>query len=585
MTLLEIVEQINASKKSSINSSFSYFEIMPNLKPDNWKSILNTLAYEEEPTSVVCYGMAVSKGLLSTFSKSFFIFTEKYLFIEGINGGMKYTDISKISYREEVKSGLFSQKTEGILSIKKSGKNEDIKGNIATKEIALFLDEIVQKAKNAENISDQKSNNTNIKNIVQVINENKAESLSFELAPKLSHRKLNEFIIDYATDMKKSSFAAIISENNIPILYFTNDTLYYKTPSSLIKFQYTELQKAIVLETKTIQDNITLRTTEKVILYNIKNEIIFEKISSKKLADIFNKIISLLTGKTIQTEIQSEIKELPSESNQEVGSSNSMIQTSNGSGLLKALGEVVNEAYDDAFGIKSETFITKGDEDSLNILLNKLDNLLQRENFFKNPEIMTSEKIYLLDETNVMKLETKESKLLLCRKNRKDHNIVINTDNYARYKYYFFAYFPNKNDSNTSLSLLFYVDYSKGNLDITFFSDKGGELDVTVETKITGVGKRVNKIYELEKYIGIERTMQLLRREDLFNRLSSFIDNMYELKYARDNEEWLEEEKLRKEQELKEKEEQERKQKEELLQKEKELQEKKNAALNALEDL
>ena len=238
MTLLEIVEQINASKKSSINSSFSYFEIMPNLKPDNWKSILNTLAYEEEPTSVVCYGMAVSKGLLSTFSKSFFMFTEKYLFIEGINGGMKYTDISKISYREEVKSGLFSQKTEGILSIKKSGKNEDIKGNIATKEIALFLDEIVQKAKNAENISDQKLNNTNIKNIVQVINENKAESLSFELAPKLSHRKLNEFIIDYATDMKKSSFAAIISENNIPILYLTNDTLYYKTPSSLIKIQY-----------------------------------------------------------------------------------------------------------------------------------------------------------------------------------------------------------------------------------------------------------------------------------------------------------------------------------------------------------
>ena len=79
--------------------------------------------------------------------------------------------------------------------------------------------------------------------------------------------------------------------------------------------------------------------------------------------------------------------------------------------------------------------------------------------------------------------------------------------------------------------------------------------------------------------------MQLLRREDLFNRLSSFIDNMYELKHARDNEKWVEEEKLRKEQELKEKEEQERKQKEELLQKEKELQEKKNAALNALEDL
>ena len=157
--------------------------------------------------------------------------------------------------------------------------------------------------------------------------------------------------------------------------------------------------------------------------------------------------------------------------------------------------------------------------------------------------------------------------------------------NYARYKNYFFAYFPNKNDSNTFLSLLFYVDYSKGNLEIKFFSDKGGELDVTVETKITGVGKRVYKIYGLEKYIGIERTMQLLRREDLFNRLSSFIDNMYELKYARDNEEWLEEEKLRKEQELKEKEEQERKQKEELLQKEKELQEKKNAALNALEDL
>lgn len=585
MTLLEIVEQINASKKSSINSSFSYFEIMPNLKPDNWKSILNTLAYEEEPTSVVCYGMAVSKGLLSTFSKSFFMFTEKYLFIEGINGGMKYTDISKISYREEVKSGLFSQKTEGILSIKKSGKNEDIKGNIATKEIALFLDEIVQKAKNAENISDQKLNNTNIKNIVQVINENKAESLSFELAPKLSHRKLNEFIIDYATDMKKSSFAAIISENNIPILYLTNDTLYYKTPSSLIKIQYTELQKAIVLETKTIQDNITLRTTEKVILYNIRNEIIFEKISSKKLADIFNKIISLLTGKTIQTEIQSETEEIPSESNQKVGSSNSMIQTSNGSGLLKALGEVINEAYDDAFGIESETFITKGDEDSLNILLNKLDNLLQRENFFKNPEIMTSEEMYILDETDVMKLETKESKLLLYLRNRKDHNIVIDTDNCARYKNYFFAYFPNKNDSNTFLSLLFYVDYSKGNLEIKFFSDKGGELDVTVETEITGVGKRVYKIYELEKYIGIERTMQLLRREDLFNRLSSFIDNMYELKHARDNEKWVEEEKLRKKQELKEKEEQERKQKEELLQKEKELQEKKNAALNALEDL
>lgn len=309
MSFAKTIKEIYESQKDTLSDLLAYCEFAPEFDDDHLESQLNLLAENEEPATVLCYGDARAKGLLSLLSKSKFMFTEEYVYIESIKGGIKYSDISKISYKNETKAGLFKQKIEEFLVIEYAGKKEELKGNFASEGIANFLDTVVQRFKANPVTPTPKKEYPNVKKIVEAFEENKCEAFPYQIAPNISYKQLNKFIIHSAKEESKASIAGFIDYIGMPSLFFTNDFLYYKETTYYIwqRISYSTLTKATFGKMKTTDAEGNVKIEERVTLHGKDDEIIFRGRCPIEVANLINKVISVTTGQDIQTEIKTNI--------------------------------------------------------------------------------------------------------------------------------------------------------------------------------------------------------------------------------------------------------------------------------------
>lgn len=307
MSFAKTIKEIYESQKNDLASSLSYCEIAPEFDDGKWESKLNSLAENEEPHSVLCYGSANSKSLLSLLSKSDFMFTEEYVYIQGLSGGTKYADISKISYQKETKSGVFKQKIEEFLVVELREKKEELKGNFATEAIATFLNSVVQRFKANPVAPTPKKEYPNVKKIMEAFEENKCENITYQIAPNIPQKKLNKFIIHFAKEETKNSIAGLIESSKIPTLFFTNDFLYCKNSEDFKKIKYNDLSNAAYSETEKEDGDGNIIREKKVSLYNASKEVVFDAFDvERQFADLLSQIISKTTGKEIKTEVANE---------------------------------------------------------------------------------------------------------------------------------------------------------------------------------------------------------------------------------------------------------------------------------------
>jgi len=276
MSFAKTIKEIYESQKDTLSDLLAYCEFAPEFDDDHLESQLNLLAENEEPATVLCYGDARAKGLLSLLSKSKFMFTEEYVYIESIKGGIKYSDISKISYKNETKAGLFKQKVEEFLVIEYAEKKEELKGNFASEGIANFLDTVVQRFKANPVAPTPKKEYPNVKKIVEAFEENKCENITYQIASNIPQKKLNKFIIHFAKEETKNSIAGLIESSKIPSLFFTNDFLYCKNSEDFKKIKYNDLSNAAYSETEKEDEDGNIIREKKVSLYNASKEVVFE---------------------------------------------------------------------------------------------------------------------------------------------------------------------------------------------------------------------------------------------------------------------------------------------------------------------
>jgi len=294
----------------SIVPEMSYCEFAPDLDADKWESSLNNLAPQEEPISVLCIGKAALKGFLSTFSASSFLFTCEKLYMENIKEGIKFSEIISISYHEEDKKSLFGKnKVEGFIVIERTnGEKENLKGNYATKEIAEFLNGVASEFKKNPLPANTCKNYQNVSKITDIIKININGNKEFwKIAPDRTDEEINSFIIHFAKDEMKSRFAAIYKDYSGEKLYFTNDTLYCKKSDTVNKVRYEDLSNASYFEKEKKGEDGKIIFSRNVSLYDKNQKVIFETSSAEKnIADIFNNIISLITGTDVKTEVRKE---------------------------------------------------------------------------------------------------------------------------------------------------------------------------------------------------------------------------------------------------------------------------------------
>ena len=306
MSYIESLKEIY----ESIAPEMEYCIFAPDLDEDKWESDLNNLAPQEEPISVLCIGKATAKGLLSILLASRFLLTHEKLYMEKVKEGIKFSEILSISYHEEDKKSLFRKnKVEGFIIIKRAGgKQENLKGNYATKKIATFLNKAVSESKKNTPSSITCKNYQNVSKITDIIKTNTSDNKeSWKLVPDRTDEEINSFIIHFAKDEMKPSFAAIYKDYSGEKLYFTNDVLYCKKSDTVNKVKYEDLSNALYFEKEKKDEEGKRIFSRNIILYNKNKEVVFETSNAEKnLADIFNNIISLVTGKNIKTEVSKE---------------------------------------------------------------------------------------------------------------------------------------------------------------------------------------------------------------------------------------------------------------------------------------
>lgn len=592
MSYLEKLKEIY----SSIKPEMSYCTFATNLDADKWEAGLNKFAPQEEPISVLCIGEASVKGILSVLSPKSFLLTNEKLYMEKIEGGIKFSEIVSISYREEEKKSLFGKnKVEGFIIIKKtSGKKENLKGNYATKKIAEFLNKAVAEFKKNPPQPIPYKNYQNVGKIIDIIKANiNGNEKYWKIVPDKTDEEINSFIIHYANNEMKSGFAAIYEDSSNQKLYFTNDVLYYHIKSGKVnKFNYENLSNASYFEKEKKGENGNIIFSRNVTLYNKNQEVIFETSNAEKnLADILNNTISLITGKDIKTVVHKE----------------------------------------------KDVFFS---------LLEKWDNIFKNRNLIVDPNKMEDKIDYVSEELRGNRYKKENVKLQICAKNMKIKRYTtdkimlevgrkINKIKYTYYNQngdvrlctsdmtdYFLRYYSDKNNKDAYLLFCFDVeDWDRLRNPCSFLrlEFKNGEMELKCEEVLapSDVGNANMLTVALniagstsynETTTGLETLLSRINKKEVAKHLFSFIEHPYT--NSPEEQERLErikaktlEEKAEKERILEEKrkaEEEARKKEKEARQKEKairraqeeaqkrkeqeEAQAKQNAALNALND-
>ncbi|UYT07234.1 hypothetical protein [Treponema denticola] len=600
MSYLESLKEIY----NSIKPEMSYCIFAPDLDADKWEAVLNKFAPQEEPISVLCIGEASLKGILSVLSAKSFLLTNEKLYMEKIEDGMKFSDILSISYHEEEKNSLFGKnKVEGFIIIKKtSGEKENLKGNYATKEIAEFLNKAVSEFKKNPPPPIPYKNHQNINKITDIIKTNiDGNEKYWKIVPDKTDKEINSFIIHCAKDEMKSCFAAIYEDTFSEKLYFTNDFLYYHIKSGkLNKVKYEELSNASYFEKEKKGEDGKIIFSRNVTLYNKNQDIIFKSSNAEKsLADIFNNIISSITGKDVKTEVHKE----------------------------KDVFFSLLEKWDNIFKTENLIVDPKKLEDRIDYVTKEL-----RLNRYKQRNIKLEEELFAKT-MNITRYSTDKIMLEVGTKMNKIKYIYYNQNLDKRLLTsemtdYFVRYYSDKNNKDAYLLFCFDVeDWDKFDLPCGFLrlEFKNGEMELKCEEVLDpDVDSRNKKDLkselksalksELEYAFGVagttsyseantglEKLLSQLSKKEVAKHLFSFIEHPYII--SPEEQEQLERIKAKKLEEKAEKErilEEKRKAEEEARQKEKEIRRaqeeakkrkeqeevkaKQNAALNALND-
>lgn len=603
MSYLESLKEIY----NSIKPEMSYCIFAPDLDADKWESNLNSLAQQEEPISVLCIGRAASKGFLSTLSAKSFLLTNEKLYMQNIENGMKFSEILSISYNEEDKKSLFGKtKVEGFITIEKaSGEKENLKGNYATKEIAEFLNKAISESKKNTPSSITCKNYQNVSKITDIIKTNTNDNKeSWKIVPDRTDEEINSFIIHFAKDEMKSCFAAIYENSFDEKLYFTNDFLYYKKSDKLDKVKYETLSHASYFEKEKKGEDGNIIFSRNVTLYDKNKEVVFETSNTdKNLADIFNNIISLITGKDIKTEVHKE----------------------------KDVFFSLLEKWDNIFKTENLIVDPKKLEDSIDYVTKEL-RFNRYKNRYKKVNIKLEEELFAKT-MNITRYSTDKIMLEVGAKMNKIKYIYYNQNLDTRLLTsemtdYFVRYYSDKNNKDAYLLFCFDVeDWDKFDLPCGFLRlefkngemelkceevldpdvDSGNEKDLKSELK-SALKSEIKYAFGIagttsysEANTGLEKLLSQFGKKEVAKHLFSFIEHPYII--SPEEQERLERIKAKKLEEKAEKErilEEKRKMEEEARQKEKEISRaqeeakkrkeqeevkaKQNAALNALND-
>ncbi len=266
-------------------------------------------------------------------------------------------------------------------------------------------------------------------------------------------------------------------------------------------------------------------------------------------------------------------------------------------GLLGDLALGILSSAVDSMSVQSSVYIEKGDEVTINKLLDKFDDLLQRENLIVDPKISTEE-INLFTGTDkdypVSVFETKKAKLSFFFGNAKSMLYSAGaqytvSDCLRSYKYCYFDYTVTTDKGESGLLFSFSVDSDEGFLHL-IFSSNSGVIEARLRLRLTNVSAPTPSTYS-DSSIGLHKLLKKIGREEIFNHLLEFAEHPYSLSKAeqerRDAEERKRQEEARLAQEKQEaeerrlQEEKERKEREAIKRKEEE----KAKIINSLDDL
>lgn len=313
MSFKESIELIYEQTMPQLN----FYCAKPDFNEDKFENILNRVAEREEPSSVILFGEAKSKGILSIFSSGAFLFTHNFLYLDDLREGIELSNISEILYNEEEKKGLLGSKKEGHLLLKTIDEEvKDFKGNYATKEIASFLNNVIKEIKNEPITEPEKkeiSHAEKISNIIRgVLNENQEY---WKFKPNIPDKDINSLIIHYAKNEMKSSCSAYYKCSSDGILCFFNDSVLMlgrnedKSSKICKVVKYKNLSSVTYKEREYRDDNGIVKLEKSLYVYdNNKSCVLYtynNSLASKENATLLCQIISSEKGKKIEPTVLS----------------------------------------------------------------------------------------------------------------------------------------------------------------------------------------------------------------------------------------------------------------------------------------
>lgn len=313
MSLKESIELIYKQTMPQLNCYY----VKPEFNDDRFESILNRVAEKEEPSSVILFGEAKSKGILSIFSSGAFLFTHKFLYLDDLREGMELSNISEILYNEEEKKGLLGSKKEGHLLLKTINEDiKDFKGNYATKEIASFLNCVIKEIKNEPIIEPKKKEFNHAEKISDIIKGALHENQeNWKFMPNIPDKDINSLIIHYAKNEMKSSCSAYYKCSTDGILCFFNDSILMlgrnedKSSKICNVVKYENLSSVTYKEREYRDDSGNVKSEKSLYVYDDNNSCVLytynNSLASKENANLLCLIISSEKGKTVEPNILS----------------------------------------------------------------------------------------------------------------------------------------------------------------------------------------------------------------------------------------------------------------------------------------
>lgn len=206
-------------------------------------------------------------------------------------------------------------------------------------------------------------------------------------------------------------------------------------------------------------------------------------------------------------------------------------------GLLGDMAMGILNAAVDSMGEQSNVHIKQGDQTTINKLLDKFDDLLQRENLIVDPKITTKkDTVGLSDEKQTIPtFETENSKLTFFFGNAR---AMVGGGTYSLneslrpFKHCEFDYVADKEKGKPSFFFMFLISgHSSGELHISFESN-AGKIEGELELRLANVSSSAPPSTFSDSNIGLHKLLKKIGREEIYQHLTEFAEHPYSLTEA-----------------------------------------------------